>query len=207
MVGTAGHSKTCLIMAMTRCCKHAISVLVRVLTASKMRQQTDWKGEFTAALAGQGVMLSSGPPMLMSAWGLQLPVERMRNLGIFGHMFANGGSSVLVGGTNKDIPNCLQDFGSMFRWTVVSLFSIARLAMAEMQCCRMGVALHCTSDQPCPTCMLWNCILKHWSCPAYPCPASCRFCTSAASPGCPDQTYAQRMLFDRLTINEPHIGH
>ena len=51
---------------------------------------------------------------------LQLPSERLQTLGIYGHAFANGGSATLVGGTGRDVRSCLQDFGSKFRWTVVS---------------------------------------------------------------------------------------
>ena len=51
---------------------------------------------------------------------VQLPSARLQAVGIYGHVFANGGSAVLVGGTGRDVRSTLQDFGSKFRWTVVS---------------------------------------------------------------------------------------
>lgn len=80
---------------------------------------------------------------------LQLPVPTLANLGIYGHAFLSSGSSVLVGGTNKNPQALLQDFANGIRWTVVSghrIYQTCSLQVDHAQGPSAVPTAHCLSS-------------------------------------------------------------
>ena len=50
---------------------------------------------------------------------MQLPFQWARQAGVCGHVFGNGGTSVLLTGQRRSLQQGLQEFHSSWRWSVV----------------------------------------------------------------------------------------
>lgn len=56
---------------------------------------------------------------LMARGGGQIPHPAAQALGLYAHVFVNGGSIVGLTGQGRSVRSCLNDFSSSWRWSTV----------------------------------------------------------------------------------------